>query len=344
MSEAVVHDEPEALLGRWAELHSAAATPFMHPGWAGPWWRHYGHDRQAFVVETAGGLGAFAIGRRGGQRILETWGTPRTDHWDVLAPPGRREEVLRGVSETLVAHGRAWDAAFLRCLPPDGAFERALEEAGATIAVSRPIANPVIELPADFEAYLQTLSKKMRQDVRRPLKLLDEGTLELREVTDPAELAGALTRWQEIRREQWEAAGRQINPEHLDTRFRDFLIDAAIELVPAGQAVVWEVLHEGRVVGVKISFADAECFYSYLGGFDPAVTKLGVGRLFVAESIRASIAAGRRWFDFGRGDEAYKYRYGATDRFLGAIVAGTRRPRSRLVVAGARAMAPRSGT
>jgi CelD/BcsL family acetyltransferase involved in cellulose biosynthesis len=339
----MVHADPEPLRSAWAELHTPEATPFMHPGWAFPWWRHYGAGRRAFVVEAEGGIGAFAISRRGGQRILETWGTPRTDHWDVLAPAGRRDAVMAAVAEALVGERRRWDAAFLRCLPPDGAFERALERAGAAIGVSRPEANPVIALPDDFEAYLQTLSKKMRQDVRRPLKLLDEGTLEIRAVTDPAELPGALERWQEIRRVQWEAADRQINPEHLDTRFRDFLLDASRELVPAGLALVWEVLHEGKVVGVKVSFADEHCFYSYLGGFDPAVTKLGVGRLFVAESIRSSIAAGRRTFDFGRGDEAYKYRYGATDRHLGTIVAGSRRPRSRLVVAGARAMTGRRG-
>lgn len=340
-----VHDDPEALRGRWAELHAAhpGSTPFMHPGWAGPWWRHYGAGRRAFLVEAGGGLGAFTIGRRGGQRILETWGTPRADHWDVLAPPERHEEAVRAVAEALVARRRDWDGAFLRCLPPGGAFERALQAAGATIGVSRPTANPVIELPGDFESYVETLSKKMRQDVRRPLRLLEDGTLELREVTEPGGLAAALQRWQDIRRVQWEAAGRDINPEHLDPTFRDFLVEVARELVPIGRALVWEVLHEGKVVGVKISFADDDCFYSYLGGFDPAVTKLGVGRLFVAESIRASIAAGRTLFDFGRGDEPYKYRYGATDRHLGAIVAGTRRPRSMLVLAGAKAMAARSG-
>lgn len=343
MTGAHVHDDPTAAMGRWAELHAArpAATPFMHPGWAGPWWRHYGAGRRAFIVEAGGGMGAFTISRRAGQRVLETWGTPRADHWDLLAPEAEREQAARAVAGELLRRGGEWDAAFLRCLPPDGVFERALEEAGAVIGVSRPLANPVFELPADFETYVQSLSKKMRQDVRRPLRLLEDGTLELRVVTDPEALPATLERWQEIRRVQWDAAGRDINPEHLDAEFRHFLVDVARELVPLGHALVWEILHEGRVVGVKVSFADDDCFYSYLGGFDPAVTKLGVGRLFVAESIRASIEAGRRLFDFGRGDEPYKYRYGATDRHLGAIVAGSRRPRSRLVVAGARAMAAR---
>jgi CelD/BcsL family acetyltransferase involved in cellulose biosynthesis len=326
----------------WAELHAGqgGATPFMHPGWAEPWGRHYGDGAKPFIIEVEGGIAALVLRRRHGQRVLEPWGIGPGDYWDVLAPPGRRDVVARAAAGVLASRAREWDAALLRCLPPDSPVQWAWEK-DVIVGLRRSIPSPTIELPDTFDAYLGMLPKARRQNIRRHLRRLDGGEVTLREVTDPVDLQLAFDRWQLFRRDQWSTAGKAINGEHLSDRFKAFLLEVAGHLVPAGHALVWELSHRGDPVGVYVNFVDAESFHWYLGGFDPRVARLGLGKIAIVQGIRTSIETGRRRFDFGRGAEEYKYWYGARDRLLGAFVAGSRRPRSRFVLAAARVMASR---
>src|SRR5205807_436927 len=54
--------------------------------------------------------------------------------------------------------------------------------------------------------------------------------------------------------------------------------------------------------------------YYYLGGFDPELARRSVGTLLTARAIETAVADGCREFDFLRGREPYKYRWGCIDR------------------------------
>jgi len=54
--------------------------------------------------------------------------------------------------------------------------------------------------------------------------------------------------------------------------------------------------------------------YFYNAGVDPYARDLSPGVLMSALAIGDAIAAGRRRFDYLRGDEAYKYEWGAVTR------------------------------
>lgn len=314
----------------------------MSPAWAAAWWPHYGAGARPLVVTVHHGarligLAPLVVRRRGPLRVLEPVGMEPGDYWDLLAVPERRAEAAGEVARALREHAGEWDAWILRCVPPGSPVVPALDRAGLRSLVRPPIAAPAIELPDTFDAYLASLPSGHRQNLRRHLRRLDEGEVRLIEVTDLEELPAALGRWQDFRRRQWEHAGREINPEHVSARFHDFMLDAVRALVPQGRALVWEFEREGRIVGTYVNLADELAFYWYLGGFDPEVTKLGLGKIAIGHGIRTSIEAGRARYDFARGAEPYKYWYGAVDRPLAARVVGSGRPRSRAALTVARA-------
>jgi CelD/BcsL family acetyltransferase involved in cellulose biosynthesis len=348
---ASLHEGPVSeVLGEWRALHSArpCATPFMSAEWAAAWWPHYAGDADGFVwrVEEDGrviGLVPLVRRRRGPLRILEPVGMDPGDYWDQLAAPGRERDVAAAFAAALEGAAGRWDAWILRCLVPGSPVVGALEARALRALVRPPIPSPAIELPESFDAYLAGLSGNRRSNLRKHLRRLDGGEVELEQITDVERLPGVIERWREFRRSQWDAAGRDINPEHLSPRFSAFMLDVMRALVPRGTGLVWEFKVDGKVVGSYLNFADAEAFHWYLGGFDPAVTKLGLGKIAIAHGIRTSIEAGRRRYDFGRGAEDYKYFYGAVDRPLEARVVGSRRPRSRIALAGARAVLSRRG-
>jgi CelD/BcsL family acetyltransferase involved in cellulose biosynthesis len=335
-----LHDEIEPLLPAWERLFAAdaEATPFVAPGWARAWWAHWAEPSWRpwiLVAEDAGevvGLAPLVLRRRGPLRILRVMGEEPGDYWNVLARPDVRRQVVHEVVAEIERRRGQWDALVLKRLPHGSLTESAVAGSGLALRADEPERYPVLELPASFDDYLASLSKSRRSNLRRHMKRLDGGELELRDVEDDAELPGAIERWRRFRVEQWSAMDKPLDPEHAGDRFRDFTLDVARALVPLGLCRVTEFLHDDRPVAAYVNFTDERRFYWYLGGFEPALASLGIGKIAIGEGIRSSIEAGRRWYDFLRGAEEYKYWYGAADRNSPSILLHSRRPRSRVAV------------
>jgi CelD/BcsL family acetyltransferase involved in cellulose biosynthesis len=334
-----VHNEVEPLLPEWGKLFRAdpEATPFVSPGYARAWWTHWGEGSRPWILtvhdgEEVIGLAAFTMRRRGPLRIVRVYGEKPADYWDVLALPERRDEVTRAVVDAVARRRGQWDALALKRLPSGSHTGGAFSRSGLRLRANSPEPYPVLELPSTFDDYLAALPSSRRSNLRRHLRRLDEGELELRDVREPEALSEAIDRWQRFRVEQWNDTGRELDPDHASSLFRDFTLDVALELAPAGLCLVWELLRDGEPVATYVNFADDRRFYFYLGGFLPSVARLGIGKIVIAHGIRTSIEAGRREYDFLMGSEQYKYWYGAVDRPSPSLLLHSGRPRSRLAV------------
>jgi len=62
--------------------------------------------------------------------------------------------------------------------------------------------------------------------------------------------------------------------------------------------------------GIEASFCVKRRGYSYIGGFAPEFAQLGAGRLIMNAIIDQAAAEGATEFDFLRGQEDYKLRWG----------------------------------
>ena len=330
----------DGLLPEWQALYAAdgESTPFSSPQWAQAWWAHWAGSADPFVVTVrdAGrlvGLAPLVLARRGPFRVLGELGRPPSNYWDVLAMPDVRDAAGMLAMQEILAHRDEWHAMLLGGVRDGSATERAVLAGGLKLRRRRPTPYPGIELPATFDEYLAALPRKRRKDLRRHMRRLEDGQLELRVVTEPGDLPATMERWQDIRVRWWEHRDKRMNPEHASTRFRDFMREVVVRMVPAGLADVWELRQDGEVVGVEVNLMDARAYYSWMGAYDPAVSHLGLGKLAIGESIRQSIEAGREYYDLMVGDEDYKYWYGATDRHCRWTMAGSSRPLSRAALA-----------
>jgi CelD/BcsL family acetyltransferase involved in cellulose biosynthesis len=338
----------DAALSDWEALYSAdpSATPFTSPGWARAWMRVWASGVKPFVLRVteggrAVGLAPLVLERRAGMRVLTMLGKEPGDYWDVLAEPGDREMVVAAVARELARRRRSWDVCIVNCMPAGSSTPQALRTAGLRIHERTPLPCPSLQLPATFEEYLAALPGRRRSNLRRHLRRLDEHEVQLREMTDPAELPAVIDLWQELRRRQWAHQGREITAAHLSDRFRSFILGAVTDLLASGQVLVWEFRHEDRVVAVYVNFVDERAFYWYLGGIEPDALSLGIGKIAIGEGIRSSIAAGRSVYDFTRGSEDYKYWYGAVDVHVPTLLVGHSGGLSRLAMAAATRFAER---
>ena len=69
----------------------------------------------------------------------------------------------------------------------------------------------------------------------------------------------------------------------------------------------------GRRIAAGIHFETADGILYYNAGVDPDARDLSPGVLMVYAYVERALAAGKRRMDFLRGDEPYKYEWGAVD-------------------------------
>lgn len=343
--EVIPGDALGEIAGAWDALAAddPLATPFQSADWAAAWLAHWDLRGEAWIVavregDALRGIVPVTIARRGGVRVLGMLGKEPGDYWDVVATDADRPAVAAAAGAELLRRGGAWDIALLNCLPPGSPALDGLAGAGLRIRHRPPVRSPHVPLPATFDEYLAALPRKHRSNLRKHLARLDGGDVACRCVTEPHEIREAIDRWRDLRSRQWQAQGKEINPLHEREYFAAFMADVALRLIPQGRATLWEFGHDGAVAGVYLNFHDERAFYWYLGGFDPALSSLGLGKIAVGLGIRESIAAGRASFDFTRGSEPYKYWYGAVDRELSSALLGHGGVRSRTAFAVAAAM------
>lgn len=104
------------------------------------------------------------------------------------------------------------------------------------------------------------------------------------------------------------------NTDHLemlvDDRCRE--VATAMAVLARGTLRFHMVRLSGRIVAVHFGFQWRGRHYYYIGGFDPDFASLSVGSVLLHHAIRSAADEGASEFDFLRGAESYKYRWGAT--------------------------------
>ena len=97
--------------------------------------------------------------------------------------------------------------------------------------------------------------------------------------------------------------------QHSRTFFRRLF-----ELFPVGGPLSLAFLTVGgRRIAAGVSFQTADSLLYYNAGVDPEARDLSPGVLMVERYVRRALERGLARMDFLRGDEAYKYEWGAVD-------------------------------
>lgn len=251
------------------------------------------------------------------------------DYATLLASPADLPAVARAVVQSLAEqpdpeHGdQLWDVVDLRRLRADDASLPALEDAFRDAAdthqwqVVREEEDvcPVATLPADgdWEAYLASLGKKSRHEIRRKMRRAESsGPLEFRLVDPTPEAVDVFI---DLHQSRWGDEG--LFPDtpggERSRRFLHRLAELETAEGDGRQLQLGRMDAGGRLVFATVGFDDGTTCYFYNAGMDPEARELSPGVTGTAAYIRDRLAAGRRRFDFLRGNESYKYEWGAVD-------------------------------
>ena len=173
---------------------------------------------------------------------------------------------------------------------------------------------PVVTVRDDtWDEYLATLDKTARHEIRRKMRRAEAiGELSI-EIVPPTE--DAIEDFIRLHTQRFGENG--LFPDNEGGRRSLLFIRRLGELERAepdgGVMHVARVRCGERLVYVLVAFDDGQTVYMYNGGIDPEAKDTSPGVTGAAMYFQDRIAAGRRRFDFLRGQERYKYEWGAED-------------------------------
>jgi CelD/BcsL family acetyltransferase involved in cellulose biosynthesis len=321
----------EALAADWRRLlaDSASNVPFLTPEYLLAWWGHLGggewQQAELHVIvarrDDGGLLGIaplFLTQEPGEKSALMFLGSHEiSDYLDFIAPPEDLNPFLQGLFQHLEGPAAPkWDRLDLYNILDQSPTLEILPtlsgEFGWEYHQEQLQHAPCIQLPPSWDEYLAGLKKKQRHELRRKMRKAANHTVpvEWYQVEDQAALNG-----------------------ELETLFALMSMDAQKQafLTPAMQSQMAAIakaafnhgwlqlagLRVGReTVAMQLNFLYNNRVWGYNSGVDPNYRELSTGVVLLGHLLEQAINHRRAAFDFMRGDEEYKYRFGASDRFV----------------------------
>ena len=329
----VVKTEEEffALADEWNNLlqNSASHVPFLRHEYLSAWWRTLGggewkQGELVIIIARAedGQLVAiaplfFTSNREGEPALMLLGSIEISDYLDVIASAQDLNQFLTDLLPRLAAPDMPdWKALDLYNLldnsPTLEALQSAAKQLGWDYVEEKLQHCPYIQLPGDWEAYLASIDKKQRHEIRRKMRRVENADLP--------------TRWYIVRDES------RLDAEideffclmEQDDEKKAFLTDAMRqqmrEAVWAAFRGSWLQLAFIEIGGEKaagyLSFDYADHIWVYNSGINFDFGVYSPGWVLLGYLIQWANEHHRRAFDFMRGGEDYKYRFGAVDRLV----------------------------
>jgi CelD/BcsL family acetyltransferase involved in cellulose biosynthesis len=313
-----------ALKPEWNDLlrRSCCDTIFLTWEWQSTWWKHLGEGDLlllGFRAESDGRLVGIAplfhTQTDDGHLAINVIGCRDvSDYLDLLVEVGQEDAVYQALLDYLQKEAPAWDLVDMCNIPQDSLtfvrLPQISEERGFQTVVEIEDVCPIIELPATWDDYLMSLDKKQRHEVRRKLRRANRDADTRFFIVGPDhDLQAEMESFIELHQKSTPEKSQFMQPQ-----MQDFFFDVAQTLQTQGWLQLAFVEMNGERAATLLNFDYRDDILVYNSGYDPVqFRQLSPGIIVTARSIEHAIHLGRQRLDFLRGDEVYKYRFGAQD-------------------------------
>ena len=172
--------------------------------------------------------------------------------------------------------------------------------------------SPFIPLPGDFDTYLAQIDKKQRHEIRRKLRNVEQ-SLVVPDYSIVADVESLTAETQAF-----------IDMMAQDPSKKAFLTDAMVEHLHKTAQVAFDNgwLHlsfftlDGNKAAGNFSFIYNKRLWLYNSAWEWDYREFSPGWILLTHLLQWATENGIEEFDFMRGDETYKYKFGGQDRFI----------------------------
>ena len=318
----------EELNLQWNDLLATGVTnvPFLRFEYLRQWWQTRGGgewaDGELMIVTASDAIGIVGIAPLfqksdpdGSVDLLFIGSFEISDYLDFIVPKEHVDEFLDGLFQFLngliIAKWRRLDLYnLLEDSPSLSALEKTAKKQGWHYEASVLQQTPRIHMPGDWEQYLASIDKKQRHEIRRKMRRLEH--------------SGHGHRWYIVD----DAATLEREMEgflHLmaqDDKKRTFLTPLMREQMLGTMRCAFQAgcLHlafleiDGTKAAAYLTFYYDNQLWVYNSGVNHEQYDFSPGWVLLGYLLEWANENGVLEFDFMRGNEDYKYKFGAVDR------------------------------
>jgi len=318
-----------AMAGEWNDLLRRTANNhvFLTHEWITTWWEVYGAESELLVLLAREdgnviGIAPLYITQAGRAKFC-----PRTevrflgghpipaDFVDFIIPEDRKSDILPVFLDYLSANA-AWHMLVLKSLNADTAhldvFRAWCERSGARMCACQEHPCPVLDVPGTMDDVLKNMDRKFRKNVKNgSVKRLEEAH-EVQFMPNAPE--GRVDEYVDtlgrLHMDRWATV--DVEGQFTDER-TVFYRRLAHVMQERGWLRLSALDVDGQVVTMLYGIAYGEAFYALQLGCGPEGRDLRAGNV-IFYKVLETLAGNATVFHFLRGEETYKYKWGAVNR------------------------------
>jgi CelD/BcsL family acetyltransferase involved in cellulose biosynthesis len=286
----------------------ASPTPFHTREYLMAYRRAFGARKKFHRLRGEEYSFAYLMTRGRSARRLEWWGAGIHDIGGALYDSPRAARALWQKIETLAARH---EGAHLAQIPANCRLVELAQASGWRVTDAEKC--PVLSLPPSWDEYLKMLGRNMREQIRRyPKRLEKEFKVEYSFAQSEAEVQLALDNLFRLHGARWRARGQTgVLATPRRQKFHRAVCSAFFK---RDWLRLWTLRCNGTAVCVLLNYFYDHKYYFFIGGFAPEYSRWSVGTCLFSQVLQRAIAEGATEFDFLKGEEEYKYRFGACNR------------------------------
>jgi CelD/BcsL family acetyltransferase involved in cellulose biosynthesis len=325
----------EEIAGDWNLLLdcSASHVPFLKFEYIKTWWQTLGGGEWShgdlYVAAArsedrslAGIAPLFFTTNREGEPALMFLGSIEiSDYLDLIVCQDELPDFLNSLLDHLASEqAPGWRVLdwynILESSPTLSVLEKVAQARGWQVEIQPLQHCPYIPLPGDWETYLAGIDKKQRHEIRRKMRRLEEQSLPVRWyiVEDKDQLDNEIDDFLSLMAQDPE------KDRFLTDGMRAQMHASIQTAFQAGWLQLAFIEIDGQKAAGYLNFDYANHIWVYNSGLNFAFRELSPGWVLLGYLLQWANQNKRCAFDFMRGDEDYKYRFGAKDRRVMRII------------------------
>ena len=290
--------------------------PFNSPDWVIPWWKYFGNDKPLLLIFRVGyalsGCIPFYIHLSAeGERQLKLIGTGNSDYLEVLLSPEYSVEIISMINHLLNSSQKNYDVCYINGQGEQSNLLKYFRDnSDKNIIINKEDVSPVADLPGSFEEYINTLPVQFRKNTLRAKRKLSSLNYELLSANS-YEVSEYLDKMIELHNREWNLRGQ--NGVLYDLRVQKFIMEVIGNFLSTGNVKLYALKNYDHFAAINIIFEVSASAYYYIGSMNVEFSKFSPGSVILLSIIEDCINRGISRFDFLRGAEEYKYKWGAKD-------------------------------
>lgn len=330
MDFSFIQEFPEDLKTEWNGLVTKGVShvPFLRYDYLKTWWQTRGggewtSEAQLVIIlakeegHLVGIAPCFVSQHSDRKELLFLGCIEISDYLDFLVKPQHlgafTEGLLAYIKSTLVPKFGIEAVDFYNLVdesPSIRALKSAAIAQGITCSVEPLMNSPYIPLTGDYEEYMANLDKKQRHEMKRKMRRILELPVETEWyiASDPTTIDREIQEF--LRLMAYDESKRTF----LTAAMREQMSLSMHEAFKAGILQLTFLTIGGEKAAAYLNFDFQNRIFVYNSGIDPRFYEHSPGWVLLIHLLKWANENDRFEFDFMRGNEDYKYKFGAVDR------------------------------